>query len=75
VLKVIHGDCVKEMAKLHPSSIDAIVCDPPYWGTALKPAFEPAVLGLACQAEGFDFVGIEKEAEYLAIARKRLGLD
>lgn len=28
--KIVKGDCVKEMAKLEESSIDAIVCDPPY---------------------------------------------
>lgn len=28
--KIIHGDCLIEMAKLDESSVDAVVCDPPY---------------------------------------------
>ncbi|WP_208296479.1 site-specific DNA-methyltransferase [Massilia sp. CCM 8734] len=27
---IIHGDCITEMSKLPESSVDAIVCDPPY---------------------------------------------
>ncbi len=29
-MKLIHGDCVAEMAKMEAESVDAIVCDPPY---------------------------------------------
>ena len=32
--KVIHGDCLQEMAKLPDQSIDAIITDPPYGTTA-----------------------------------------
>ena len=28
--RIIHGDCLIEMAKLDESSVDAVVCDPPY---------------------------------------------
>ena len=28
--KLLHGDCIEEMAKLHENSVDAIVTDPPY---------------------------------------------
>ena len=27
----IHGDCIEEMAKMEPNSVDAIVTDPPYF--------------------------------------------
>ena len=28
--KIIQGDCIEEMKKLEPNSVDAIVTDPPY---------------------------------------------
>jgi site-specific DNA-methyltransferase (adenine-specific) len=30
MIKIIHGDCLLEMAKLEANSVDAVVCDPPY---------------------------------------------
>jgi DNA modification methylase len=47
----------------------------PPGGTILDPFMGSGSTGLACQAEGFGFVGIEQEPEYFAIARRRLGLD
>lgn len=32
--KLIHGDCLEEMAKLEPASVDLILTDPPYGTTA-----------------------------------------
>ena len=29
-MRVIHGDCLSEMGKLDPVSVDAVVTDPPY---------------------------------------------
>jgi site-specific DNA-methyltransferase (adenine-specific) len=46
----------------------------PPGGTILDPFMGSGSTGLAAQAEGFNFCGIEKEAEYFAIAKNRLGL-
>lgn len=46
----------------------------PPGGTILDPFTGSGSTGKAALAEGFNFIGIEREAEYLAIARKRLGL-
>jgi len=37
--QVIHGDCRQEMQKLEASSIDAVVCDPPYHLTSIVERF------------------------------------
>ena len=29
-MNIIHGDCLEELKKLDDSSVDAVVCDPPY---------------------------------------------
>ena len=29
-VKLIHGDCITEMAKMPEKSVDAVICDPPY---------------------------------------------
>ncbi len=44
--KVLRGDCLEEMDKMPPGSVDAIVCDPPY---------ELAFLGKAWDATGISF--------------------
>jgi len=36
MLDLIHGDCLEEMAKIPPATIDAIITDPPYGTTACK---------------------------------------
>jgi site-specific DNA-methyltransferase (adenine-specific) len=43
-------------------------------GLVLDPFAGSGTTGLACKAEGFRFLGIEKEAAYAEIARKRLQL-
>ncbi len=45
----------------------------PPGGTVLDPFAGSGTTGCACVLEGFDFVGVEREAEYLAIARARIG--
>ena len=35
-MKLIHGDCLEEMAKLEAGSIDMVLTDPPYGTTACK---------------------------------------
>lgn len=47
----------------------------PVGGTVLDPFFGAGTTGLAAQRAGRNAVGIELNPEYIAIARKRLGLD
>lgn len=42
-------------------------------GIVLDPFMGSGSTGLACKELNFDFIGIEKEAEYFEIAKKRLG--
>jgi hypothetical protein len=42
-------------------------------GVVLDPFLGSGSTGVAARAEGFEFVGIEREAEYVEIAEKRIG--
>jgi site-specific DNA-methyltransferase (adenine-specific) len=44
----------------------------PPGGTVLDPFLGSGTTGLACELEGFPWIGIEREAEYVAIAEARL---
>ena len=44
----------------------------PKGGTVLDPFMGSGSTGMAAKDEGFDFIGIEKEKEYFAIAEKRI---
>jgi site-specific DNA-methyltransferase (adenine-specific) len=44
----------------------------PTGGKVLDPFMGSGTTGLACKNEGRDFIGIEREAEYLEIAKKRI---
>jgi len=44
----------------------------PPGGTVLDPFTGSGTTGVACVNEGFDFVGIEQDAEYVEIARRRI---
>lgn len=44
----------------------------PPGGTVLDPFAGSGTTGIACVLEGFDFTGIEQDAEYVAIARARV---
>lgn len=44
----------------------------PPGGTVLDPFCGSGSTGVAANAEGFDFIGIEREAEYVEIARRRI---
>lgn len=44
----------------------------PPGGTVLDPFAGSGSTGVACLAEGFRFIGFEREAEYMAIAKKRI---
>jgi site-specific DNA-methyltransferase (adenine-specific) len=45
----------------------------PPGGTVLDPFMGSGSTGIACQQEGFEFIGIEKDEEYYKIASQRLG--
>ena len=45
---------------------------PPGGALVLDPFAGSGTTGIACALEGFDFTGIEREAEYVEIARKRI---
>lgn len=47
-----------------------VVC--PDGGVVLDPFMGSGSTGVACAAEGVDFIGIEREAEYVEIARRRI---
>lgn len=44
----------------------------PDGGTVLDPMCGSGTTGIAARLEGFSFVGIEREAEYVDIARARI---
>lgn len=44
----------------------------PPGGTVLDPFLGSGTTGIAAKLEGFDFIGIEREAEYMAIAERRI---
>ncbi len=77
---VIHADCIEAMREMADCSVDAIVTDPPYglefmgkeWDGPKAWAVGFSETGYAAALEGFRFVGIEREVEYVAIARARI---
>ena len=44
----------------------------PQGGTVLDPFLGSGSTALAAEAEGFEWIGIEREAEYVRIAEQRL---
>ena len=46
----------------------------PTGGVVLDPFMGSGTTGVACKNTGRDFIGIEREAEYIEIAKKRIGL-
>jgi DNA modification methylase len=44
----------------------------PPGGTVLDPFAGSGTTGIACQLEGLNFIGIEREADYADIARARI---
>lgn len=44
----------------------------PNGGTVLDPFTGSGTTGMACAFEGFEFIGIEREAEYVAISERRI---
>lgn len=54
------------------SGTKSICLDTPYGRTVLDPFMGSGSTGCAAVSEGFGFVGIEREAEYIEIARRRI---
>jgi site-specific DNA-methyltransferase (adenine-specific) len=46
----------------------------PRGGTVLDPFLGSGTTGMAAVRQGFDFIGIEREAEYVEIAKRRIAL-
>ena len=44
----------------------------PKGGTVLDPFTGSGTTGIACKLEGFEFIGIEREQEYVDIAQARI---
>lgn len=61
--QLMHGDCLEVLKTMPDNSVDSIVTDP-FMGSGST--------GKAATLEGFDFIGIEREADYLAIAQQRI---
>ena len=55
-----------------PLMRELVQCCPP-GGTVLDPFMGSGTTGVACKLEGRNFIGVEMNAEYVAIARGRLG--
>jgi DNA modification methylase len=72
--RIVEGDCLKAMRTLPDESIDAIITDPSYssGGILLDPFMGSGTTGGAAIMTGRRFIGIEREAEYVRIARERL---
>jgi len=47
----IHGDCIEEMAKMVPNSVDAIVTDPPYGLSFMGKEWDHGLPGIPFWAE------------------------
>ena len=62
------GDCLTILPTLEAGSVDAIVTDPPAGISFMG----KGSTGKAAMLEGFCFVGIEQNEDYVAIARKRI---
>lgn len=68
---ILLGDCLEHMRAMDANSIDAIVTDPPYGLTQARPGGRSDKTRGAI-AEGFQFIGIELDPEYHAIAEARI---
>jgi DNA modification methylase len=68
ISNLILGDCFEVLKTLPADSVDAIVTDPPY-GLSFMGS---GSTGKAAMLEGFNFIGIERDAEYLEISKARI---
>lgn len=65
---LLHGDCLDVLRGLPDASVDSVVTDPPY-GLSFMGS---GSTGRGAVLEGFAFIGIEREADYLTIAQARI---
>ena len=73
MIEIKHGDCLEIMRGMEDNSIDFIVTDSPYgisfmskgWGGSGSTLCAAKELGISC-------IGIEKEDEYVNIAKARV---
>jgi site-specific DNA-methyltransferase (adenine-specific) len=78
VVNTSHGDTRKPRVNGHPTVKPTdlmrhlVRLVTPQGGTVLDPFLGSGTTALAAEAEGFDWVGIEREAEYVKIAEQRL---
>lgn len=81
--EVHHGACLEVMRGMPDNSVDSICTDPPYGLSNHKPNEVIECLkawrfcgsgstGKAAMLEGFRFIGIELNLEYVVIARARI---
>jgi site-specific DNA-methyltransferase (adenine-specific) len=73
--RTANGTIVNGHPTIKPLSLMRYLCrlvTPPN-GLILDPFMGSGTTGMAAKAEGFGFIGIEKEPEYLAIAERRIG--
>ena len=64
-----HHPCVKPLSLMRYL---VRLTKTPYGGIVLDPFMGSGTTGCACALEGREFIGIEKEAEYVEIAEKRI---
>lgn len=68
----------KEFRNDHPTVKTVALCEylikmiTPKGGTVLDPFMGSGSTGIACKKNGFDFIGIEKEEDYMKIAEARI---
>jgi site-specific DNA-methyltransferase (adenine-specific) len=71
MIKVINGNNIDILKNYPDNYFDAVVTDPPY-GLGKEPFVGSGTTGIAAKIEGFEFVGIEQDAEYFKIAEARI---
>ena len=65
---LMNADCLQALAVVPDNSVDAVVTDPPY-GLSFMGS---GSTGKAAHAEGFNFIGIERDPDYFRIASDRI---
>lgn len=77
---VLRGDCVvswESRGRVHPNQkpdwlLRAILKKLPPGGTVLDPFMGSGTTGVACVREGRGFIGVEQDADYFAVAQRRI---
>jgi hypothetical protein len=72
---ILHGDCLEQLRAMPADSVDCCVTSPPYWGLrdyGVSGQLGLEKTGVVAQKHGRKWIGIELNADYIEIARKRL---